>query len=508
MAKRDKGHKRSNNNIKKKSQRNPSSSNLKNSDLNSNNNKNSVDNTNISNASSNNSSSNRLMNRKRKGRARTRASGLMIYEAEDEVKLNDQLKLMGLYAANTLGDGNCLFRALSDQLHGTPSDHYKIRKEVVDYLSKNKARYEDFVDVDEDQSYEKHLEEMSKLGTYGGHLELNGFANLIRRPIKVIQPGMVYVIGYDQTDGAEVEKSTSNGDVTFDEDLKSLPSSSSGVRTRSSSIKGKTRSRQSSSNSDCDSNHPLYIVYHKWEHYSSVRNIDGPHSGLPLIVEAFNKAGMSGKAVVRDESCDENRVVGAQSTKSDPNLMSIPGKKTKKESYRDQSPTSNSSSTDSSSSNSIKSPSSTSSSSSSTASSSKMSSTSNKQAIKSSKEKSSSSSRTRSTPNKICDEDRSALSKKQQIRSSRYRKNELANLNRRGTRSSSTTAMGESTKDIENDLDEEVEQSYPSNRQQQKHNTKVCPTYPCSCKSKAKKNRGDQQSSGIETFGLFRELKV
>lgn len=30
---------------------------------------------------------------------------------------------------------------------------------------------------------------------------------------------------------------------------------------------------------------PLYIVYHSWEHYSSVRNISGPHSGLPNIRE-------------------------------------------------------------------------------------------------------------------------------------------------------------------------------------------------------------------------------
>ena len=32
------------------------------------------------------------------------------------------------------------------------------------------------------------------LGTYGGHLELTAFAHLKRRDVKVIQPGLVYVI--------------------------------------------------------------------------------------------------------------------------------------------------------------------------------------------------------------------------------------------------------------------------------------------------------------------------
>lgn len=31
-------------------------------------------------------------------------------------------------------------------------------------------------------------------GTYGGHLELSAFAHYVRRDVKVIQPGLVYVI--------------------------------------------------------------------------------------------------------------------------------------------------------------------------------------------------------------------------------------------------------------------------------------------------------------------------
>lgn len=34
-------------------------------------------------------------------------------------------------------------------------------------------------------------------GTYGGHLELSAFAHLKRRNVKVIQPGLVYVIEWN-----------------------------------------------------------------------------------------------------------------------------------------------------------------------------------------------------------------------------------------------------------------------------------------------------------------------
>jgi OTU domain-containing protein 3 len=39
-----------------------------------------------------------------------------------------------------------------------------------------------------------HFNSHPTLGTYGGHLELSAFAHYARRDVKVIQPGLVYVI--------------------------------------------------------------------------------------------------------------------------------------------------------------------------------------------------------------------------------------------------------------------------------------------------------------------------
>ncbi len=41
------------------------------------------------------------------------------------------------------------------------------------------------------------LSDYARAGTYGGHLELSAFAHLKRRNVKVIQPGLIYVIEWD-----------------------------------------------------------------------------------------------------------------------------------------------------------------------------------------------------------------------------------------------------------------------------------------------------------------------
>ena len=56
------------------------------------------------------------------------------------------------------GDGNCLFRALADQLWGSPNGHLTLRAEVCDWMEGRKERYEGF--VDEDRSFDTHIKSM------------------------------------------------------------------------------------------------------------------------------------------------------------------------------------------------------------------------------------------------------------------------------------------------------------------------------------------------------------
>lgn len=66
---------------------------------------------------------------------------------------------------------------------------------------------------------------MRQLGTYGTDIELTAFAHHYKRPIKVFQPGLVYVIQADDPAAASTSASTSqssepsNGAEAKNEDL-------------------------------------------------------------------------------------------------------------------------------------------------------------------------------------------------------------------------------------------------------------------------------------------------
>ena len=65
----------------------------------------------------------------------------------------------------TTGDGNCLFRAISDQLVGTEDNHKRIRQECVDFLRKNSEEFKPFVEED----YDSFLRSIGTLGEFAGN---------------------------------------------------------------------------------------------------------------------------------------------------------------------------------------------------------------------------------------------------------------------------------------------------------------------------------------------------
>jgi OTU domain-containing protein 3 len=71
-------------------------------------------------------------------RLETRRQAQRVLDPSDpettERMLNSTLKSMGLYASKTVGDGNCMFRALSDQVWGNDNGHLGLRQEVGDWV--------------------------------------------------------------------------------------------------------------------------------------------------------------------------------------------------------------------------------------------------------------------------------------------------------------------------------------------------------------------------------------
>jgi hypothetical protein len=86
-------------------------------------------------------------------------------------------------------DGNCLFRAISDQLyHDYGAKHYETRADIVDYLQAHQTHFESFVVTDDDdtdenegaRSYPDYISRMKQDGTWGGNLELVAAAMLYK----------------------------------------------------------------------------------------------------------------------------------------------------------------------------------------------------------------------------------------------------------------------------------------------------------------------------------------
>jgi len=68
------------------------------------------------------------------------------------------------------GDGNCLFRAIADQLDGNPDNHPKYRKRICEYIEINRLDFEPF--IEDDEPFDEYMTRMKRNATWGGQMEI------------------------------------------------------------------------------------------------------------------------------------------------------------------------------------------------------------------------------------------------------------------------------------------------------------------------------------------------
>eukprot|EP00246_Nothoceros_aenigmaticus_P015203 TRINITY_DN620_c0_g1_i3.p1 TRINITY_DN620_c0_g1~~TRINITY_DN620_c0_g1_i3.p1 ORF type:complete len:451 (-),score=46.33 TRINITY_DN620_c0_g1_i3:238-1590(-) len=79
--------------------------------------------------------------------------------SDDHQRLIERLYLYGLSENKIQGDGNCQFRALSDQLYRSPEHHKVVRKTVVEQLKSQPDIYEGYVPM----KYSEYLKKMGNM---------------------------------------------------------------------------------------------------------------------------------------------------------------------------------------------------------------------------------------------------------------------------------------------------------------------------------------------------------
>ncbi|CAH9090238.1 unnamed protein product [Cuscuta europaea] len=100
----------------------------------------------------------------------------------DHERLQKRLLENGFVEHHVKGDGNCQFRALSDEIYGTPEWHNCVREHVANQLRSHPEMYKGHVPM----VYDEYLKKMSKSGAWGDHVTLQAAADLFGVKVLVI----------------------------------------------------------------------------------------------------------------------------------------------------------------------------------------------------------------------------------------------------------------------------------------------------------------------------------
>jgi len=97
----------------------------------------------------------------------------------------DQLAVHNLFIKDVAGDGNCLFRAVSDQLEGTAEKYDSYRQRCVDFIEQNGEDFAPF--IDDGSPLPVYCTRMRKNAVWGGNIELQALSRLLTVNIVIHQ---------------------------------------------------------------------------------------------------------------------------------------------------------------------------------------------------------------------------------------------------------------------------------------------------------------------------------
>lgn len=91
---------------------------------------------------------------KKKKKGKHHRDGKDWQELLEDTKLETQLRDQGFLLRDVTGDGNCMFRAISDQVHGAENHHRKFRESITDFMLRQKDYFAPF--VSDEQTFEQY----------------------------------------------------------------------------------------------------------------------------------------------------------------------------------------------------------------------------------------------------------------------------------------------------------------------------------------------------------------
>lgn len=100
-----------------------------------------------------------------------------------DLLMKQQLSNFGLDFKEITGDGNCLFRAISDQVCGTEDLHEEYRQLSISFMCSNPDDFAPF--IEDDESFSSYTTRLRRPGVWGGNLELQALSKALEVNIKI-----------------------------------------------------------------------------------------------------------------------------------------------------------------------------------------------------------------------------------------------------------------------------------------------------------------------------------
>lgn len=98
-----------------------------------------------------------------------------------EERYLDLMEQIGLHVIDIVGDGNCLFRAISHQLHLSQDHHEELRSKCVQHMQQHRNRYEPFCSI----GFDEHIKQMAMPASWGDDLEIKALEEILDRHVLV-----------------------------------------------------------------------------------------------------------------------------------------------------------------------------------------------------------------------------------------------------------------------------------------------------------------------------------
>ncbi|GAB4859803.1 OVARIAN TUMOR DOMAIN-containing deubiquitinating enzyme 6 [Ancistrocladus abbreviatus] len=93
----------------------------------------------------------------------------------------DIRRVKGLEVKRMVGDGNCLFRAVADQVYGDSEAHDLTRQMCIDYMERERDHFSEFIT----EGFTSYCKRKRRDKVYGNNVEIQALSEMYNRPIHI-----------------------------------------------------------------------------------------------------------------------------------------------------------------------------------------------------------------------------------------------------------------------------------------------------------------------------------